>query len=220
MSHDLRGPVAAVQLAAGVVERSARKRDIPELLKPIEALKSATARATRLVDDLVDCARLERGRLPLERAPRATIDLAREALSVAQPIAEAQGVQVSLAVSRDAGAVDCDAHRVLQVLSNLISNALKVMPDGGVLRIGVRRLGPEVLFEVSDTGAGISPEEQAHVFERYWRGRSATYSGSGLGLAIARGIVEAHGGTIGLRSTPGQGATFTFTLPAACEGAG
>ena len=121
---------------------------------------------------------------------------------------------MSLEVAPDAGAVDCDAHRILQVLSNLVGNSLKVMPHGGTLRAAVARAGREVVFEVSDSGPGISPEDQPHVFERYWRSPDATYGGSGLGLSIARGIVQAHGGTISVRSAPGEGATFTFTLPA------
>jgi signal transduction histidine kinase len=92
------------------------------------------------------------------------------------------------------------------------------MPEGGALRVAVRRSGGEVAFEVSDTGPGIAPEDQPHVFERWWRSPDAGWAGSGLGLAIARGIAEAHGGRIAVRSTPGEGATFTFTLPAARGG--
>jgi PAS domain S-box-containing protein len=214
VSHDLRAPIAAVQLAADVAVRRLRKSGIPEVQRSADILHRAASRAARLVDDLVASARLERGRLVLERAPHAAADLAREALAVAEPVAEAQGVALSLEVDPGAGEVDCDAHRVLQVLSNLIGNALKVMPEGGALRVAVRRAGRDVAFDVSDTGPGIAPEEQPHVFERYWRSPGARYAGTGLGLSIARGLVEAHGGALGVRSAPGAGATFSFTLPA------
>lgn len=214
VSHDLRTPISAVQLAAGLVASRIRASGAPELQKCVETLRSAASRATRLVNDLVDSARLEGGRLTLERGTHAASDLAREALAIAQPAAERQGVRLSLDVAPDAGAVDCDAHRVLQVLSNLLGNSLNVMPAGGALRLTVARAGREVAFAVSDTGPGIAPEDQPHVFERYWRSAEPTYGGSGLGLAIARGIVEAHGGKIAVRSSPGEGATFTFTLPA------
>jgi signal transduction histidine kinase len=162
----------------------------------------------------VDAARLEGGRLALARAAHPAAELAREALAVAEPVASAQGVTLSVDVAPEAGTVDCDAHRVLQVLSNLVDNSLKAMPSGGALRLAVRRGGEEVAFEVSDTGPGIAPEDQPRVFERWWRSPGARWAGSGLGLAIARGIVEAHGGRIALRSAPGEGTTFTFTLPA------
>jgi signal transduction histidine kinase len=217
VSHDLRSPLAAVRLAAGLVGRLARQAASPELRRSADALSSASSRAARLVDDLVDAARLEGGRLALARAPHPAAELAREALAVAEPVASAQGVTLSLDVAPDAGTVDCDAHRVLQVLSNLVDNALKAMPSGGALRLAVRRAGKELAFEVSDTGPGIAPEDQPRVFERWWRSPGAGWTGSGLGLAIARGIVEAHGGGIALRSAPGEGTTFTFTLPA-CAG--
>jgi signal transduction histidine kinase len=214
VSHDLRSPLAAVRLAAGLLARLARQAASPELRRSVDALNSASSRAARLVDDLVDAARLEGGRLALARAAHPAAELAREALAVAEPVASAQGVTLSVDVAPEAGTVDCDAHRVLQVLSNLVDNSLKAMPSGGALRLAVRRGGEEVAFEVSDTGPGIAPEDQPRVFERWWRSPGARWAGSGLGLAIARGIVEAHGGRIALRSAPGEGTTFTFTLPA------
>jgi len=217
VSHDLRAPLAAVQLAAGVLARRVGDEGSPDLARVVETVKRATARAARLVDDLVDSARLERGRLALQRARYPAAALAREALAVAEPLAREQSVSLALEAAPDSGTVDCDRHRVLQVLANLIGNALKVMPGGGAIRVGVRREGGEVVFEVADTGPGIAADDLPHVFDRYWRSAGASYEGSGLGLAIARGIVKAHGGHIRARSAPGEGATFTFTLPAPVE---
>ena len=217
VSHDLRAPLAAVQLAAGVLARRVGVEGSPDLMRVVDTVKRATARAARLVDDLVDSARLERGRLALQRSQYPAAALAREALAVAEPLAREHGVSLTLEAAPDSGAVDCDRHRVLQVLANLIGNALKVMPGGGAIRLGVRRERGEVVFEVADTGPGIAADDLPHVFDRYWRSAGASYEGSGLGLAIARGIVEAHGGEIRVRSAPGEGATFTFTLPAPAE---
>jgi PAS domain S-box-containing protein len=215
VSHDLRAPIGAVQIAAGLLARRMDEGGWPELKRTADTLKRATARAARLVDDLVDWARLERGRFRLERAAHDATAIARDALALAEPAARQQGVTLDLQACPQAGAADCDRHRVLQVLANFIDNALKVMPVGGALRLAVRRQGSEVVFAVSDTGPGIAEQDLQHVFDRYYRGSGAKYEGSGLGLAIARGIVEAHGGRITASSAPGEGATFTFTLPAA-----
>jgi signal transduction histidine kinase len=116
--------------------------------------------------------------------------------------------------------IDADAERVLQVVANLVANALKFTPEGGHVTLAVRLRGAQVEFRVTDTGPGIPAGDIVHIFDRYWHARrTARTRGSGLGLAIARGIVEAHGGRIGVESTLGQGSTFFFTIPAAGRGA-
>ena len=213
VSHDLRAPLGTVQLAAEIVARLAPVGS-PELRRSAEMVQRATARAAKLVDDLVDAARLERGQIALDLQPHEAAALAREALASAELLARKQRVSLALDAAPDAGAVVCDRHRVLQVLANLLGNALKVMPGGGAIRVGVRREAGDVVFTVADTGPGVAAADQPYLFDRYRRGAAAAYEGSGLGLAIARGIVEAHGGRISVRSVLGKGATFTFTLPA------
>ena len=219
VSHDLRAPLGTVQLAAELVARLAPQEGSLELRRSAEMVQRATARAAQLVDDLVDAARLERGQIALDLETHDAAALAREALTSAELLARKQRVSLSLDAAPDAGAATCDRHRVLQVFANLLGNALKVMPEGGAIRVGGRREAGEVVFTVADTGPGIAAEDQPHLFDRYWRGASPGYEGSGLGLAIARGIVEAHGGHISVRSALGEGATFTFTLPVASMGA-
>jgi signal transduction histidine kinase len=102
----------------------------------------------------------------------------------------------------------------MQVLSNLISNALKFVPAGGTVVLGVDRHGSRVRFSISDTGIGLSAEDQARVFDRFWRGDRRKDRGAGLGLALAKGIIEAHGGEIGVESVLGRGCTFYFILDA------
>ena len=106
-----------------------------------------------------------------------------------------------------------DASRVAQVLSNLLANALKFTPKGGVVRLSAAQLGSEIVVSVADTGVGIAPEDVAHVFDRFWQAKRASRAGAGLGLSIAKSIVEAHGGRIWVDSTEGSGTTFQFTLP-------
>jgi len=218
VSHDLRAPLGTVKLAAELVARLVPEEGPPELRRSADMVQRATARAAQLVEDLVDAARLERGRLALTLEPHDAAALAQDALAGVELLAKKQRVSLSLDAAPDAGAVACDRHRVLQVLANLLGNALKVMPAGGAIRVGVRREEGEVVFTVADTGPGIAAEDQLRLFDRYWRGASAGYEGSGLGLAIARGLVVAHGGHIRVRSAPGEGATFIFTLPVAPVG--
>jgi PAS domain S-box-containing protein len=212
VSHDLRAPLCALQLAAQVVSRLAPAERCPDLHRAAETAQRAAARLARLVDDLVTFARLERGRLALERAPHDPAAIAREAAELAEPLAREAGVALDV----DAAGlpqVACDRHQTLQVLANLLSNGLKVTPRGGRIQLSVRAAEREVRFAVSDTGPGIDPADLPRVFDRYWRAKGVTYEGSGLGLAIARAVVEAHGGRIWVESTPGAGATFTFELP-------
>lgn len=109
----------------------------------------------------------------------------------------------------------CDVGRAVQVMSNLVSNALKVTPRGGTIAIGAQLAGREVVFYVRDSGPGIDADELPSLFERYWRSKKPTYKGTGLGLSIAHGIVAAHGGRIWADSEPGHGTTFYFSLHAA-----
>ena len=108
-----------------------------------------------------------------------------------------------------------DRERVLQIFTNLVGNAVKFTPKGGSITITATAAGPAVRFSVKDTGSGIAPENLPHVFDRFWQARARARSGAGLGLAIARGIVEAHGGEIGVESTVGVGTEMYFTLPTA-----
>jgi signal transduction histidine kinase len=111
--------------------------------------------------------------------------------------------------------IHCDRGRVLQVFGNLIGNAIKFTPEGGAIKLRAEQRGEEALFSVADTGPGIAPDELPHVFDRYWQAKETACLGTGLGLSIAGGLVEAHGGRIWVESTPGQGATFFFTIPMA-----
>jgi signal transduction histidine kinase len=133
---------------------------------------------------------------------------------VFQPQADAHGVRLTCADGADVLTVLGDGHRVQQVLSNLMANALHSVSAGGHVHVGSERRGDWVRIFVQDNGIGIPPEQLGRIFDRFWRGDPARGVGAGLGLAVAKGIVEAHGGTIDVESQLGLGSTFSFILPA------
>ena len=211
VTHDLRSPLNTVHMAAETVAEEA-----PELAPHAERILRAARRMDRLIRDLLDLATLEEGRLTMQLDQHEAAKIAGEATDAFRGEAEEQGVELHCDAEPALQAIRCDRDRVLQVLSNLLSNALRATPEGGSIEVHVCRDGDNhARFSVSDTGSGISADEQAHLFERYWRGRTAGYRGTGRGLAIAKGIVEAHGGRIWVESGEGAGTTFHFTLP--CE---
>jgi signal transduction histidine kinase len=142
--------------------------------------------------------------------------------------ADAAGVTLAARAAPGLPALDADAERLLRALGNLVSNAVKFTPAGGRVDVEARAEAPaagsgdaaRVAFAVRDTGAGIAPAHLPHLFERFWQAHEQQRGGAGLGLAIARGIAEAHGGTLGVVSEVGRGSTFTLTLPAAGAPAG
>lgn len=212
VSHDLRSPLAAILAGAGaLIEPDLEPGRIAAIGHRIHR---QAERMARLVEDLVDYAAIQSGRVALTRAPHPPEAIVEAALDMFAAIAIEQGLRMESALEPGLPVVECDSERALQVMANLVSNALKITPRGGRIAIGARPRvdhGP-VVFYVKDTGPGIAPEDQAQVFERFWRGKSAPYKGSGLGLSIARGIVAAHGGRIWVESTVGEGSTFYFSL--------
>jgi two-component system, NtrC family, sensor histidine kinase KinB len=127
--------------------------------------------------------------------------------------AEERGVRLSHEVMPGAEEVEVDAERMQLVVSNLVGNGIRHTPEGGEVSVRVSREGTTMRFEVKDTGEGIPPEEQARIFEKFYRAPGAPAGGAGLGLSIAQEVVQAHGGEIGVHSAPGQGSTFWFTVP-------
>jgi len=216
VSHELRTPLTIIQ---GNIQA------ILDGVYPLEMAQMAglydeTRLLTRLVDDLHDLALADAGQLRLERTPVNVSDLARTAAGQFDPVAEAAGVKLTLETSEDVPEVLGDADRLAQVLRNLISNAIRHTPAGGLVVIRIGRSGERVTIQVADTGSGIAPEDLPHVFDRFYRGdksRSRRGGGAGLGLAITRQLVTAHGGQIEVASASGLGTTFTITLPVATE---
>jgi signal transduction histidine kinase len=214
ISHDLQTPLGAIRLGVGLLRRLlARGAREEDLAKTSETIERAASRLSRLVEELVDFARMERGKFTLSAHPEDLTGIVSDALEMMRTLAEEGGVTLTLDAPSGLRRVACDRHRVTQVLQNIIGNALKVVAPGKAVRVVLRSTPAEAVVQVVDEGPGIPPEDLPHVFERYWRGKRPAYEGSGLGLAIARGIVEAHGGRIWVESEVGKGSTFAFSLP-------
>ncbi len=214
VAHDLRNPLAAVLMQAGLIQRRAAAAE-PGFRDSVEAIRQSATRMNRLIQDLLDVTRLEAGQLAIEQSPVPAAQLASEAYEAQRLRASSAEVDLRLDLSQDLPEIWADRHRLLQVFDNLIGNAIKFTPRGGRITIEAAPKGPDVLFSVSDTGSGISVEDQSHLFDRFWQARTARRSGAGLGLSIVKGIVEAHGGSVWLDSAPGRGSTFLFTIPTA-----
>ncbi|MFP2932563.1 ATP-binding protein, partial [Pyxidicoccus sp. 3LG] len=216
VSHDLRSPLNAINAAAELIQRGL-KGEGERLQKHTESIRRATKRMNRLIADLLDLASIDAGTLSLQAQPHTLEEVFRELRELFDlQVAERQ-LSWSLECAPGLPALSFDKDRVLQTLSNLVSNALKFTPAGG--RVTVRaEPGPEgVHVSVTDTGIGIAPEALVHIFERYWHSAQKGREGHGLGLSIAQGIITAHGGTLRATSEPGRGSTFTFTLPVDVE---
>lgn len=215
VSHDLRNPLAAILLTGASLLRKLRREASP-LLGKVETIQHAGERMNRLITDLLDLAQIESGRIGVRCAPQDLGRLLRETLNMLGPLAAQRAQRLESLVADEADeelVVDCDRERVQQVLSNLIGNAIKYTPEGGRITLSVRRDPDAVCLSIADTGPGIPAEQLPFIFERYWQGRRESSTGVGLGLSIAKGLIEAHGGRIWVDSTPGEGTTFSFTLP-------
>ncbi|WP_437935099.1 ATP-binding protein [Sorangium sp. So ce341] len=213
VSHDLRNPLSAIITAAAVMTKRAAARGEKGDAKAIQAIQRSAHRMDRLLHDLLDFASLRAGRLALRRQPQDPREISREAVETFESQAQEKGIHLGVAPAEDVPLVVCDRDRVLQVLSNLLSNALKVTGAQGAVTVRCEHREEHVVFSVADTGPGIPEDELPYLFERFWRGQRNGYKGTGLGLAIARELVVAHGGTIQVESRVGVGTTFRFTIP-------
>jgi signal transduction histidine kinase len=166
----------------------------------------------RLIRDLLDSASMDAGGFSLQLAPQDVNAILREGIEMMEPSASQKGIQLEGVFLEAPLELRCDRARMIQVLANLVNNAIKFTQEGSV-RVGVERLGEELRFEVRDSGSGIPAEELPHVFDRYWKGPHSDRAGHGLGLHIARKLVEAHSGRIWAESVAGKGSAFFFTVP-------
>jgi signal transduction histidine kinase len=209
-SHDLRAPIASMQAMLEAIEDGLASADdyLPTLREQVRTL-------SMLVDDLFELARIDAGALTLELQRQPLAPLVNSAIQLLRPEAEARGIDLSTDVDTTAEA-ELAADKIERVLSNLLSNALRHTPADGSVAVHLERRATELLLRVEDTGEGLDEDSPARMFDRFWRAdRARSGNGAGLGLAIARGLVEAHGGTIWAENRPQGGACISFTLPAA-----
>ena len=214
VAHDIGNSLSAVKIHALVLERTLPAGD-GEARKRTGAIRDLTAQMDRLRQDLLDVAAIEAGRLSFEPVELEVGAVVAEAVAALAELSAEKGVALSASVAPGLPRVWADRERVLQVLANLCGNAVKFTPSGGRVEVCAEGDGAAVRVSCTDTGPGIAQGDLPHVFDRFWQARSTRRAGAGLGLAIAKGIVEAHGGTISADSTVGEGSTFAFTLPVA-----
>ncbi len=213
VGHELRTPLTSMRTALGLLA-SGRVGNSPEKTQQMLGIAlEETDRLTRLVNDMLDLQRLELGRFRLNLQGCDSAHLVHQAADAFAPVAEKAGL--CLEVSAETVPLRADPDRVVQVLTNLLTNAIKFSPAGTMVRVSSVQRDAEAVFRVTDQGPGIATAEQARVFDRFHQAdaEARAKGGMGLGLHICRGIVQQHGGRIGVESEPGQGTTFWFTLP-------
>ncbi len=216
-SHELRTPLASIGMSIDLLREHVAASLAPRDQGLLAAAHEEVQRLVALVSDLLDLSRIESGRIALEFEPVDVTDLVDRVRSLFRTQAEQRGVEVSCRIEAGLPRVRADAAKATWVLTNLVSNALRYVPEKGHIEIGIRRIGAFVHVGVRDDGPGIPPEYQSRIFQRFVQVRGRESGGTGLGLTIAREIVRAHGGTIWVESKEGHGSLFTFTLPVADE---
>jgi len=225
VSHDLKTPLTSIQgFSQAILDGTASNEDSQQ--RAAQVIHEEADRMAHLVDSLLDLARIEAGQVVMAREPVQVTTLLRECAEKIAPRAEQAGVRLEVATEGDP-VVAGDRDRLAQVISNLLDNALKHTPSGGLVTLAAKSLTqqpgkrgeqphPNIEITVSDTGEGIPAEDLSRIFERFYRGdksRGKGGRGAGLGLAIAREIIHAHGGQIRAESVLGLGTRFTVTLP-------
>jgi signal transduction histidine kinase len=220
VSHELRTPVTVVKGFAEMLTAQ-RKGLNSRQYEAAEVIAESAGQLQKMINDLLDLARSDAGKLRIEPEPTPVRSLAQRIGRQMRPNFENKDQTFTVSVEKDIPDIEADAGRIGQVLANLLTNANKYSPEGAQVRLAATQVGDEVEFAVSDDGPGLDEDQLEHVFDRFWRADSSesqSVGGTGLGLAIAKSLVELHGGAITANSSLGEGATFRFVLPIAKDG--
>jgi PAS domain S-box-containing protein len=221
VSHDLKNPLAAILMNAQLLARVLPPgEENPKARQRVAAIERSAERMNRLINDLLDVSRIRGGRLAIEPTDLRVRPLITEAIEALEQLAAEKSLHLTCRVPHELPAVRADRARILQVLANLIGNALKFTPPGGTIVVSARRQDGAVQITVQDTGPGIPAAQVSHLFERFWQAKETAHQGTGLGLTIAKGIIDAHDGRIWADCTPGGGCAFHFTLTLAAGESG
>jgi signal transduction histidine kinase len=211
VAHDLRSPLNTISMATSLL------LDLPtteaDRIKRLKIIKRTGEGMERLIKDLLSVTTIEAGRLSIATRKLTVEDLFQDASEMLEGIAREKSITLTVEGAADLPPVRGDPARVLQVFSNLVGNAVKFTPPGGVITLSASRAGDGIRCAIADTGPGIPPEDLPRIFGKFWQSKRGDHRGVGLGLAIARGIVEAHGGSMAVRSEVGRGSVFSFSLP-------
>jgi signal transduction histidine kinase len=215
VSHDLRTPTSSIRAMVESINDGV-VTDPDTVRRYLHTLETEVGRLSLLIDDLFELTQIDAG-APLRHAERASLgDLVSDTIESMRPQALQQGLALDGAIADALAGTLVDARRIQRVLLNLVQNAIRYSPSGGVIFIEARREGQQVRVDVRDTGYGISTEDLPHVFDPFFqadKARSRRNGGSGLGLSIVKALVEASGGEVMVTSRLGEGSTFSFTVP-------
>jgi len=217
ISHDLRSPLNVISSSAQLLMTSPPAAHPERLADQLQVIVRSAERMDRLIGNLLDFSRINAGSFSILQAEVETAPLLREVHAELRPRAEKKAIDFRCEAPEDLPPISADRDRILQVLANLVGNAVKLTPEGGRITLRAEPQDSWVQFSVSDTGPGISEEDKKELFEPFWQAKAGVAASAGLGLAIAKGIVEAHGGKIRVESRVGEGSTFTFRVPVARE---
>lgn len=215
ISHDLKTPISAIKSSVGVVLANEPANMPEQLHRMLVNIDLSANKMVSLVEDLLELARLQAGRIQLAASPCSLRELARHSAAAIEPLAAARGQRIELDLPSDPTVALVDAQRIERALANLLANAHQYGRPGGTIHLGLKRRNGDALFVVADDGPGIPEAEQERVFDRFYRTVSAAKAvdGTGLGLPIARAMVELHNGRLWVESKPGAGAAFWIALP-------
>jgi signal transduction histidine kinase len=214
VSHDLRGPLNALTLSASLlIEELTAAGGTATTHQALELLQRSVKRMDRMVGDLLDTASIDSGQLAITKDDHVLQAIVTEAVEGGMSAAARKSLRLEARLPQAKIRVTCDRGRIVQVLSNLISNAIKFTAPGGSIVVSVEPSETELRVAVRDTGIGIDRTHLPFVFDPYFRSRETVTTGTGLGLYISKGIIQSHGGALWVESAPGQGSTFTFSLP-------
>jgi len=211
VAHDLRNPVNTILMSAGAVAEFPLSD--AERTQQLSLIRRSARSMDHLIRDLLDVASMEAGTLSVTPSREDVGDVIDEAMNACRSRAASQGVALAMEIANDMPAISVDRERIVQVLGNLLGNAIKFTRHGGRVCVRAHPAGDFVQLSVADTGEGIPSENLEMIFERFWQAKRGSRGGIGLGLAIVRGIIEAHGGAVGVESRVGEGSTFWFTVP-------
>jgi signal transduction histidine kinase len=216
VSHELRTPLTGILGSAQNLRDGLAGGLTQAQQEYVQMIESDSGRLIRVVNELLEWGRLQSGHIQLQRSSVAVYPLLDEVFMLLRPAAQRNAVKLELADGDPSVRVEADADKLKQILINLLDNAVKFSPPEASVRVRAQPAAAALRILIEDQGPGVPVEDVPHLFERFFRGRSAgAATGSGLGLAIAKNLARLHGGDITLKSAPGQGSTFTLNLPAA-----
>jgi two-component system sensor histidine kinase/response regulator len=213
VSHDMRTPLSVVHTTTSMLLNPKYKLTPEQVREQHERIRRNVDLMNRMIGDLMDMVHLRAGRLSINPKPMVVNDVLRDAVAAHEVPARDKGLQLQYDAGTDVMRTEADRARLMQLFQNLLGNAVKFSKAGDSIQVTSRTRGNHAQIEIADTGPGIAADDLPHIFDPYYSAKKHQKTGTGLGLYIAKGIVDAHGGTIRCTSEPGVGTTFNITLP-------